>query len=66
MDGIIIINKEKKWTSNDVVQKIKGMFLIIYIFLNLINIIIGWKCGADQLKIKPGVLNTGKEEKRRR
>lgn len=26
MDGIIIINKEKKWTSNDVVQKIKGMF----------------------------------------
>lgn len=26
MDGIIIINKEKKWTSNDVVQKIKGIF----------------------------------------
>ena len=26
MDGIIIINKEKNWTSNDVVQKIKGIF----------------------------------------
>ena len=26
MDGIIIINKEKNWTSNDVVQKIKGKF----------------------------------------
>ena len=26
MDGIIIINKEKTWTSNDVVQKIKGIF----------------------------------------
>ena len=26
MDGIIIINKEKYWTSNDVVQKIKGIF----------------------------------------
>lgn len=23
MDGIIIINKEKGWTSNDVVQKVK-------------------------------------------
>ncbi len=26
MDGIIIINKEKNWTSNDVVQKIKAKF----------------------------------------
>lgn len=26
MDGIIIVNKEKNWTSNDVVQKIKGIF----------------------------------------
>lgn len=26
MDGIIIINKEKSWTSNDVVQKIKHVF----------------------------------------
>ena len=26
MDGIIIINKEKTWTSNDIVQKIKGIF----------------------------------------
>ena len=26
MDGIIIINKEKNWTTNDVVQKIKGKF----------------------------------------
>ena len=26
MDGIIIVNKEKDWTSNDVVQKIKGLF----------------------------------------
>lgn len=26
VDGIIIINKEKGWTSNDVVQKIKHMF----------------------------------------
>lgn len=25
MDGILIINKEKGWTSNDVVQKIKGI-----------------------------------------
>lgn len=25
MDGIIIINKEKGWTSNDVVQKVKGI-----------------------------------------
>ncbi len=47
-------------------KKIKRMVLIIYIFLILINIIISWKCGADQLKIKPGVLNTEKEEKRRR
>ena len=26
MDGIIIINKEKEWTSNDVVQKVKHVF----------------------------------------
>ena len=26
MDGIIIINKEKDWTSNDIVQKLKGIF----------------------------------------
>ena len=26
MNGIIVINKEKNWTSNDVVQKIKGIF----------------------------------------
>ena len=26
MDGIIIINKEKNWTSNDIVQKLKGIF----------------------------------------
>ncbi len=26
MDGIIIVNKEKNWTSNDVVQKLKGIF----------------------------------------
>ena len=26
MNGIIIVNKEKNWTSNDVVQKIKGIF----------------------------------------
>ena len=26
MDGIIIINKEKGWTSNDVVQKVKSTF----------------------------------------
>ncbi len=26
MDGIIIINKEKQWTSNDIVQKLKGIF----------------------------------------
>lgn len=26
MDGIIIINKEKGWTSNDIVQKLKGTF----------------------------------------
>lgn len=26
MDGIIVINKEKNWTSNDIVQKLKGMF----------------------------------------
>lgn len=26
MDGIIIINKEKAWTSNDIVQKLKGIF----------------------------------------
>lgn len=26
MDGIIIINKEKGWTSNDVVQKVKHIF----------------------------------------
>ena len=26
MDGIIIINKEKNWTSNDIVQKIKHTF----------------------------------------
>ena len=26
MNGIIVINKEKNWTSNDVVQKIKGLF----------------------------------------
>ena len=26
MDGIIIIDKEKGWTSNDVVQKVKGIF----------------------------------------
>ena len=26
MDGIIIVNKDKNWTSNDVVQKIKGIF----------------------------------------
>lgn len=26
MDGIIIINKEKNWTSNDVVQKVKHIF----------------------------------------
>ena len=26
MDGIIIINKEKNWTSNDIVQKLKGVF----------------------------------------
>lgn len=26
MDGIIIINKEKGWTSNDIVQKIKHIF----------------------------------------
>lgn len=26
MDGIIIINKEKKWTSNDIVQKLKHTF----------------------------------------
>ena len=25
MDGIIIINKEKNWTSNDIVQKLKGI-----------------------------------------
>ena len=25
MDGIVIINKEKNWTSNDIVQKLKGM-----------------------------------------
>ena len=25
MDGIIVINKEKGWTSNDIVQKLKGM-----------------------------------------
>ena len=26
MNGIIIINKEKNWTSNDIVQKLKGIF----------------------------------------
>ena len=26
MNGIIVINKEKNWTSNDVFQKIKGIF----------------------------------------
>ena len=26
MDGIIIINKEKNWTSNDIVQKLKHIF----------------------------------------
>lgn len=26
MDGIIIINKEKNWTSNDIVKKLKGIF----------------------------------------
>ena len=26
MNGIIVINKEKNWTSNDVVQKVKGIF----------------------------------------
>lgn len=26
MDGIIIVNKEKEWTSNDVVQKVKHIF----------------------------------------
>lgn len=26
MDGIIIVRKEKNWTSNDIVQKIKGIF----------------------------------------
>ena len=26
MDGIIIIDKEKNWTSNDIVQKLKGIF----------------------------------------
>ena len=26
MDGIIIINKEKNWTSNDIVQKLKGIY----------------------------------------
>lgn len=26
MDGIIIINKEKGWTSNDIVQKLKNIF----------------------------------------
>ena len=26
MDGIIVINKEKDWTSNDIVQKLKGIF----------------------------------------
>ena len=26
MDGIIIINKEKNWTSNDIVQKLKHTF----------------------------------------
>ena len=26
MNGIIIVNKEKNWTSNDVVQKLKGIF----------------------------------------
>ena len=26
MDGIIVINKEKNWTSNDIVQKLKGIF----------------------------------------
>ena len=26
MDGIIIVRKEKNWTSNDIVQKLKGIF----------------------------------------
>ena len=40
--------------------------IILFLFLNLFDIIIPWRCGADQLKIKPGFLNIANEEKKRR
>jgi hypothetical protein len=46
-------------------KKIK-LILILLLFLNLFNIIASWRCGADQLKIKPGVIKTGTEEKKRK
>ena len=47
------------------IKKIKS-HIILFLFLNLFDIIIPWRCGADQLKIKPGFLNISKEEKKRR
>ena len=37
-------------------------FLLLFLF----NSIFCWKCGADQLKIKPGIIHPSMEEKRRR
>ena len=42
------------------------MNIIILLFLNFFYVILTWRCGADQLKIKPGILNITKEEKKRR
>ena len=40
--------------------------IILFLFLNLFDIIIPWRCGADQLRIKPGFLNITKEEKKKK
>ena len=42
------------------------MNIIILLFLNFFYVILTWRCGADQLKIKPGILNITTEEKKRR
>ena len=47
----------KKWYLKSIM-----LFLLLFLF----NSIFSWKCGADQLKIKPGIIQPSIEEKRRR
>ena len=46
--------------------KLIQKYIFLFFLLNSLDLILSWKCGADQIKIRPAAIPPSMEQKNRR